>query len=245
MKSLDELLDDLVAYVDTPETSCFSLPPDAYLSPELNALEVRAIFERSWLCVRAGGIRAGSRRLLHHRRHGGAGRHRAGNRRRRARPQHRLPPPRHAGGDGPGQCTPLRLSVSLVGLFDGRSPDSRTPHGRQPGVQQVGLPPSRVPARELEGLPVRQPRRRCGSASGVDGVHGPCDEELPHRGSDGGLPLRDDLERELEALGGELHGVLPPHRPPCANRRRSDAGQGHLLSPIIPRSTTPTPTNAA
>ena len=51
MKSLDELLDDLAAYVDTPETSCFSLPPDAYLSPELNALEVRAIFERSWLCV--------------------------------------------------------------------------------------------------------------------------------------------------------------------------------------------------
>jgi len=51
MKSLDELLDDLAAYVDTPETSCFSLPPDAYLSPELNALEVRAIFEHSWLCV--------------------------------------------------------------------------------------------------------------------------------------------------------------------------------------------------
>ena len=51
MKSLDELLDDLAAYVDTPEASCFSLPPDAYLSPELNVLEVRAIFERSWLCV--------------------------------------------------------------------------------------------------------------------------------------------------------------------------------------------------
>ena len=27
------------------------LPPDAYLSPELNELEVRTIFERSWLCV--------------------------------------------------------------------------------------------------------------------------------------------------------------------------------------------------
>ena len=51
MKSLDDLLDDLAAYIDTPETACFSLPPDAYLSPELNALEVRAIFERSWLCV--------------------------------------------------------------------------------------------------------------------------------------------------------------------------------------------------
>ena len=51
MKSLEELLDDFAAYIDLPETSCFSLPPDAYLSPDLNALEVRAIFERSWLCV--------------------------------------------------------------------------------------------------------------------------------------------------------------------------------------------------
>ena len=51
MKSLEELLDDFAAYDDMPETSCFSLPPDAYLSSDLNALEVRAIFERSWLCV--------------------------------------------------------------------------------------------------------------------------------------------------------------------------------------------------
>ena len=51
MKSLEELLDDLAAYVDVPEESCVSLPPDAYLSPDLHALEVRAIFERSWLCV--------------------------------------------------------------------------------------------------------------------------------------------------------------------------------------------------
>ena len=51
MKSLEELLDDLAGYVDTPEESCVSLPPDAYLSPDLYALEVRAIFERSWLCV--------------------------------------------------------------------------------------------------------------------------------------------------------------------------------------------------
>ena len=29
MKSLEELLDDLAAYVDTPEASCVSLPPDA------------------------------------------------------------------------------------------------------------------------------------------------------------------------------------------------------------------------
>ena len=51
MKSLDELLDDLAAYVDTSETSCLSLPPDAYFSPELNAPEVRVIFEHSWLCT--------------------------------------------------------------------------------------------------------------------------------------------------------------------------------------------------
>ena len=48
---LDELLDELAAYAETPEDSCFSLPPDAYISPELHRLETRAIFERSWLCV--------------------------------------------------------------------------------------------------------------------------------------------------------------------------------------------------
>jgi len=51
MMSLDALLDELADYVGKPETSCFSLPPDAYTSPELNALEVREIFEKSWLCV--------------------------------------------------------------------------------------------------------------------------------------------------------------------------------------------------
>ena len=51
MKSLEELLDDLAHYVELPETSCLSLTPDAYLSEELATLEVRTIFERSWLCV--------------------------------------------------------------------------------------------------------------------------------------------------------------------------------------------------
>ena len=51
MKRLDELLDDLAHYVDLPEESCLSLTPHAYLSEELAALEVRTIFERSWLCV--------------------------------------------------------------------------------------------------------------------------------------------------------------------------------------------------
>ena len=102
MKSLDELLDDLAAYVDTPETSCLSLPPDAYLSPELNALEVCAIFERSWLCVgreeyapepgdyytidvmgEPVAIVRGTDGIV-------------------PCPQHRLPPPRHAGGGRAG-----------------------------------------------------------------------------------------------------------------------------------------------
>jgi phenylpropionate dioxygenase-like ring-hydroxylating dioxygenase large terminal subunit len=51
MKSLDHLLDDLAQYVTTPEESCWSLPRDAYLSPDLHDLEVREIFEKSWLCV--------------------------------------------------------------------------------------------------------------------------------------------------------------------------------------------------
>ena len=51
MTSLDELLDELARYVGVPETSCMSLPPDAYLSRDLAALEVATIFERSWLCV--------------------------------------------------------------------------------------------------------------------------------------------------------------------------------------------------
>ncbi len=51
MTSLDDLLDAIAAYIGRPETACLSLPPDAYLSSELHALEVREIFEKSWLCV--------------------------------------------------------------------------------------------------------------------------------------------------------------------------------------------------
>jgi phenylpropionate dioxygenase-like ring-hydroxylating dioxygenase large terminal subunit len=50
-KNLDALLDDLGAYLDLPDTACLSLPREAYLSPELHALEIREIFEKSWLCV--------------------------------------------------------------------------------------------------------------------------------------------------------------------------------------------------
>lgn len=49
--TLDVLLADLAAYLGTPDAACLSLPPAAYTSPELHALEVKAIFEKSWLCV--------------------------------------------------------------------------------------------------------------------------------------------------------------------------------------------------
>jgi len=42
-KNLDALLDDLGAYLDLPDTACLSLPREAYLSPELYALEVKEI----------------------------------------------------------------------------------------------------------------------------------------------------------------------------------------------------------
>ena len=44
MMSLDALLDDLAGYIGKPETSCFSLPPDAYLSPDLHDAEISGIF---------------------------------------------------------------------------------------------------------------------------------------------------------------------------------------------------------
>src|SRR5436190_19824647 len=50
-KTLGALLDDLAEYPGLPDTACLSLPRDAYTSPELHALEVNEIFEKSWLCV--------------------------------------------------------------------------------------------------------------------------------------------------------------------------------------------------
>ena len=49
--TLDRILDDLGAYLTTPDDECLSLPPQAYVSPELLDLEIREIFEKSWLCV--------------------------------------------------------------------------------------------------------------------------------------------------------------------------------------------------
>lgn len=49
--TLDALLDDIADYLGKPDEACFSLPPDAYLSRALYDLEVKKIFETSWLCV--------------------------------------------------------------------------------------------------------------------------------------------------------------------------------------------------
>lgn len=49
--TLDSLLEDLAAYPAMPDAACIGLPPAAYTSPELHALERERIFQRSWLCV--------------------------------------------------------------------------------------------------------------------------------------------------------------------------------------------------
>jgi phenylpropionate dioxygenase-like ring-hydroxylating dioxygenase large terminal subunit len=49
--SLNALLEQIGAYLETPDEACWTLPPEAYVSRELHELEVRRIFERSWLCV--------------------------------------------------------------------------------------------------------------------------------------------------------------------------------------------------
>jgi phenylpropionate dioxygenase-like ring-hydroxylating dioxygenase large terminal subunit len=50
-KSLEALLDTLAEYPGLADTACRSLPREAYTSLELHALEIREIFEKSWLCV--------------------------------------------------------------------------------------------------------------------------------------------------------------------------------------------------
>jgi phenylpropionate dioxygenase-like ring-hydroxylating dioxygenase large terminal subunit len=50
-RTLDALLDDFGAYLGLPDNACFSLPREAYISKALHAIEVREIFEKSWLCV--------------------------------------------------------------------------------------------------------------------------------------------------------------------------------------------------
>ena len=50
-RTLDALLDDLGGYLGLPDNACFSLPREAYISKELHEIEVKEIFEKSWLCV--------------------------------------------------------------------------------------------------------------------------------------------------------------------------------------------------
>ena len=53
-KGLDALLDTLAEYPGLADTASLSLPREAYTSPELHALEIKTIFEKSWLCVGRG-----------------------------------------------------------------------------------------------------------------------------------------------------------------------------------------------
>jgi phenylpropionate dioxygenase-like ring-hydroxylating dioxygenase large terminal subunit len=53
-ETLNMLLDDLAEYLELPDTACLSLPPRAYISKELHQLEVKEIFEKSWLCIGRG-----------------------------------------------------------------------------------------------------------------------------------------------------------------------------------------------
>jgi phenylpropionate dioxygenase-like ring-hydroxylating dioxygenase large terminal subunit len=50
-KTLGALLDDLGEYLRLPDTACLSLPREAYISKDLHEIEVKKIFEKSWLCV--------------------------------------------------------------------------------------------------------------------------------------------------------------------------------------------------
>ncbi|MDH3689893.1 MAG: aromatic ring-hydroxylating dioxygenase subunit alpha [Gammaproteobacteria bacterium] len=49
--SLETLVDVLAEYLMLEDVECLSLPPEAYLSPELHRLELERIFYREWLCV--------------------------------------------------------------------------------------------------------------------------------------------------------------------------------------------------
>ena len=49
--SIPELLEILGEYLALDDDDCLTLPPSAYRSPELYALEMKEIFEKEWLCV--------------------------------------------------------------------------------------------------------------------------------------------------------------------------------------------------
>jgi phenylpropionate dioxygenase-like ring-hydroxylating dioxygenase large terminal subunit len=49
--NLNALLGELREYLGKPDAACLSLPREAYIDTELYDLEIREIFEKSWLCV--------------------------------------------------------------------------------------------------------------------------------------------------------------------------------------------------
>jgi phenylpropionate dioxygenase-like ring-hydroxylating dioxygenase large terminal subunit len=51
MLTLDQLLATLREYRSLDDLDCLTLPPDAYVSPDLHRLEVERIFRKEWLCV--------------------------------------------------------------------------------------------------------------------------------------------------------------------------------------------------
>jgi len=51
VRTLDDMLDTLAAYPATDDAACFTLPPEAYTSAELFALEKEQIFKREWLLI--------------------------------------------------------------------------------------------------------------------------------------------------------------------------------------------------
>jgi len=51
MADLDGLLDTLAEYPALDDTACLTLPPEAYINPELYELELERIFKREWLCI--------------------------------------------------------------------------------------------------------------------------------------------------------------------------------------------------
>ena len=49
--TLAQLLAVLGEYLTLDDTDCLSLPPAAYRSSELYALEIEKIFKHAWMCV--------------------------------------------------------------------------------------------------------------------------------------------------------------------------------------------------
>jgi len=185
-ETLNTLLDDLAEYLELPDTAYLSLPPQAYTSKELHELEVKEIFEKSWLCIGRGEyvpnpgdyytinvmdepiivVRGmdGTVRALN-----AACRHRSmlvvqdrGNAKRFTCPYH----------------------AWTYGM-DGRL----ISYGKEQDLRQKGVQSAAVPARQLDGLSVRQPGRWSRSSTAGHHLDGQGGRELPYRRADRDLPL--------------------------------------------------------